>query len=147
MSAPVVVGYDASDAADAALARAIEEARSSGAELVVVAVAELTLEPGAMMYGSLGEGPLPTIPVGEPPEITRVLEVARDRIAPTGLTADYIWEAGDPAGAILREAQERDAGLVVVGKTHHSRLGRWLGADTAAEVERAAGCPVLLVEA
>ena len=149
MSAPIVVGYDGSEAAQAALERAIVEAGSTGGELVVVAVAELALETqGSMVFGgAVGDVPLPAIPVVEPPEITHVLDVARRRVEPTGLPAEYVWEAGDPAGAILREAQERGAGLVVVGKTHHSRLGRWLGADTAAEVERAAGCPVILVEA
>jgi nucleotide-binding universal stress UspA family protein len=149
VTGPVVVGYDASEAAEAALERAIAEAESSGGKLVVVAVAELTLEPqGSMVFGgAVGEAPMPTVPVVEPPEITHVLEVARDRVEPTGLSAEYVWDAGDAAGAILREAQERSAALIVVGKTHHSRLGRWLGADTGAEVERAAGCPVLLVEA
>ena len=148
MSKPIVVGYDGSEAAGAALERAIVEAGATGGELVVVAVAEMTLETqGSMVFGAVGDVPLPAVPIVEPPEITHVLDVARERVEPTGLPAEYVWEAGDAAGAILREAQERGAGLVVVGKTHHSRLGRWLGTDVAAEVEQAAGCRVLLVEA
>jgi nucleotide-binding universal stress UspA family protein len=147
VSAPIVVGYDGSEAAQAALDRAIEEAGLSGARLVVVAVSELTLDPeGPMSFGTYDVGPVPTLPLSEPPEIEHVLAAARTRIEAANVQADYVWEAGEPAGAILREARERGAGLVVVGKTHHSRLGRWLGTDVAAEVERAAGCPVLLVE-
>ena len=148
VTAPIVVGYDGSEAAEAALERAIQEAGSSGARLVVVAVSELLLDPeGPMAYGTLDAGPVPMLPLVEPPEIEHVLNVARTRIESAQVEADYVWEAGEPAGAILREARERSAGLVVVGKTHHSRLGRWLGTDVAAEVEKAAGCPVILVEA
>ena len=146
MSGPIVVGFDGSDGADPALGRAIEEAKTTGGRLVVVAVAGMPLDPeGPMAYGMLGEE-VATLPIVEPPELVGVLGLARERIEAAGLDADYVWEAGEPAGAILREARDRDAALVVVGKGHHSRLGRWLGTDVAADVEKHAGCPVLVVE-
>jgi nucleotide-binding universal stress UspA family protein len=148
VSAPVIVGYDGSAASQAALERGIAEARSSGGQLVVLAVYELPVDPeGQMEFGTLDDGRVETLPLEPPPEIERVLDGARERIEPHGLDAEYAWDAGEPASAIVGEAKARNAGLVVLGKTHHSRLARWLGTDVAAEVERAAGCPVLRVEA
>lgn len=147
MTGPVVVGYDGSDASEAALGRAIEEASTAGARLVVVTVAEMPLDPaGPMSFGTYADGPAPSFPLAEPPEMERVQEAARVRIDAAGLGADYVWEAGDVASALVREATSRHASAVVVGKGHHGRLGRWLGTDVAADVEREAGCPVVVVD-
>jgi nucleotide-binding universal stress UspA family protein len=144
---PVVVGYDGTPAGEAALGRALEEVAASGGKLVVVSVSEMPLEvEGPMSFGTLGDGPAATLPLVEPPEIEGLQAAARERIEAAGVEADYVWETGEPAGAIVREARDRGAAAIVVGKGHHSRLGRWLGTDTAAEVERAAGCPVIVVE-
>jgi nucleotide-binding universal stress UspA family protein len=145
VSAPVVVGYDGSDSAHPALTRAIEEAAAAGGKLVVVAASPLPVDPsGPVSMGVLGDEVF-AVPLEEPPEIERVLADARGRVEEAGIQADYVWDAGDAAAAILREAQERGAGLIVVGKGHHGRLARWLGTDVAASVEHHAGCRVLVV--
>jgi nucleotide-binding universal stress UspA family protein len=143
---PVVVGYDGSEHARPALARAIEEAGAVGTRLVVVAVAAMPLDPeGPMPMGSLGDE-VTSLDLTAPPEVARALEDARAAVDAAGVEADYVWEAGEPAGALLREARDRSASVIVVGKGHHSRLGRWLGTDVATDVERDAGCRVLVVE-
>ena len=86
------------------------------------------------------------IPLVEPPELEPLLAEARERIEAAGVTADYLWDVGEPATAIVGAARDRGAELVVVGKGQHGRIARWLGADVAAEVEREAGCPVIVVE-
>ena len=146
---PVVVGYDGSEASQPALARAIADAGTSGARLVVVTVAMMPLNAdGPMAYGTLSDGPVPVLPITPPPEIEGVLEEAREQIDAAGVDADYVWETGVPVAALVREARDRNASAIVVGKGHHSRLGRWLGADVAAELEREApdGCNVIVVE-
>jgi nucleotide-binding universal stress UspA family protein len=144
---PVVVGYDGSPPSEAALERALEEANASGGQLVVIAVTEMPLlTDGGTALGPLGEAPLTVMPGTDPPDVERLLSVARERVEGRGVEADYVWGAGPPAAAILREAQERGAGTVVVGRGHHSRLGRWLGNDTAAEIERSAECSVIVVD-
>jgi nucleotide-binding universal stress UspA family protein len=147
VSAPIVVGYDGSEASEAALGRAIEEARVAGAKLVVVTVAPLPLEAaGPMSFGTLGDGFATPLPVVEPPEFEQTQAAAAERIDAASVEADYVWETGDPSTALVREARERGAAAIVVGHGHHSRLGRWLGTDIAKEVERDAGCPVIVVE-
>jgi nucleotide-binding universal stress UspA family protein len=146
---PVVVGYDGSEASQPALARSISDAAGSGASLVVVSVAAMPLNAeGPMAYGTLSDGPVPVLPIAPPPEIQGVLDEAREQIDAAGIEADYVWETGVPVAALLREARDRNAAAIVVGKGHHSRLGRWLGTDVAAELEREApeGCEVIVVE-
>jgi nucleotide-binding universal stress UspA family protein len=99
-----------------------------------------------MSFGTLGDGFATPLPLVEPPELDAVISAAAERIDAASVQADYVLETGDPAGAILREARERGAAAIVVGHGHHSRLGRWLGTDIAAEVERDAGCRVIVVE-
>jgi nucleotide-binding universal stress UspA family protein len=146
---PIVVGYDGSEAAQPALARAIADAAGAGAQLVVVTVAAMPLQAeGPMAFGTLGDGPPVTLPIQPPVEVEGVLEEAREQIEAAGVEADYVWETGVPAAALIREARDRNAAAIVVGKGHHSRLGRWLGSDVAAELEHSApdDCEVIIVE-
>jgi nucleotide-binding universal stress UspA family protein len=146
---PLVVGYDGSEASRPALARAIADAGESGAGLVVVTVAVMPVDAaGPMAFGTLGDGPPPVMPIVPPPDIEGVLDEAREQIEAAGIDAEYVWETGGPATALIREARDRNASAIVVGKGHHSRLGRWLGADIAAELERDApdGCNVIVVD-
>ena len=129
MKPTIVVGYDDEGAARRALDRALEEAKASGARLVVVSVVELPLDP---------EGPQK--------ELEPVLAHARQRVAAEGVSADFLWAAGDPANVLVDVARDRSASLVVVGSHHHGFLAKLVGADVAAEVKRSAGADVLVVE-
>ena len=147
MSKAIVVGYDNKEPAMRALARAIAEAKASHGPLVVVGIAEMPLDPeGPQSFGSLGGSPAQMLPLAEPPEIQAAFAHARQTIEAAGLSAEYIWAAGDPSSTILDVARERKAALVVLGSHHHSLLGQLLGADVAAEVKRQAGCDVIVAE-
>jgi nucleotide-binding universal stress UspA family protein len=146
MSGPILVGYDDSDAAGRALARALEEARSSQRAVVVVAVAEMTLDPeGPQNFGTLDDSPAAMIPLVEPPELTALFANAREQIEAEGLTADYVWAVGEPASRIVDAARDKNASLVVVGSHHHGFLSRLMGGDVAAEIKRQLGADVIVV--
>jgi nucleotide-binding universal stress UspA family protein len=146
MAGTIIVGYDGHESAQHALARAIEEAQKSASSLVVVAIAEMPLNPeGLQNYGTLDDSPVQMTPLVEPPELEPVLAEARRRVEAAGLTADYVWSAGEPAGEIIGIAKERGATLIVIGEHHHGFFGRLLGADVSGEVQRAAGCDVITV--
>ncbi len=146
MAGPIIVGYDGHESAQHALGRAIEEAQKSGSSLVVVAIAEMPLNPeGLQNYGTLDDSPVQMMPLVEPPELEPVLAEARQRVEAAGLTADYVWSAGEPAGEIIGIAKERGASLIVIGEHHHGFFGRLLGGDVSGEVQRAAGCDVITV--
>jgi nucleotide-binding universal stress UspA family protein len=143
----ILVGYDGLDAADRALDRAIDEARNTGAHLVVLAVEEMSLNPeGPQNFGTLDDSPATMIPLAEPPGLEPVLARARERLEAAGIEADYVWAAGEPAQEIVVAARERGVDLVVVGHHHHGLFGRLLGEDVAAGVKRAAGSEVLIVD-
>ncbi|HEY5160894.1 MAG TPA: universal stress protein [Gaiellaceae bacterium] len=147
MSKAIVVGYDDKEPATRALERAIAEAKASHGPLVVVGIAEMPLNPeGPQNFGSLGGSPAQMLPLTEPPEIQAAFARAQERIEAEGLSADFVWAAGDPSSTILDVAREREAALVVLGSHHHSLLGQLLGADVAAEVKRQAGCDVIVAD-
>lgn len=147
MSATIVVGYDGEQPAQRALERAIEQARADDAELLVVSVAEMPLNPeGSQNFGTLDGSPPSMMPLLEPAELEPLLETARGKIEAAGLEADYVWAAGEPASAIVGAARDREAALIVLGSHHHGLLSRLMGGDVAAQVRKDAGCDVLVVE-
>jgi nucleotide-binding universal stress UspA family protein len=145
MTPTIVVGYDGAAPASRALDRAIDEARTVRAQLLVVAVAEMPLNPeGPQNFGTLDDTPARMIPLVEPAELEPVLAEAKDRVDAAGLTGEYLWAAGEPASAIVGAARERGAALIVIGSHHHSLLARVFGPDVGTEVKRDAGCDVIV---
>lgn len=143
----IVVGYEQDEPGRHALERAIDEARTRNAQIVVVAVAEMPLNPeGPQNFGTLDDSPARMMPLVVPPELEPVLGEARERVEAAGIEADFLWAAGEPANAIVAAAQDRKAELVVLGRHHHGFLTRLLGTDVAAEVERETGCDVVVVD-
>lgn len=141
------MGYDDSEPARRALDRAIEEARERNGELLVVMVMEMPLDPNdPRFFGTYDDGPPAATPTSLPPALEPWLQHARERIEAAGLTADYIWAAGEPAAEIVYEAERRNAALIVVGAHHGGFFSKAFGHDTAAEVERDAPTEVLVVD-
>jgi len=141
-----MVGYDDSDAAKKALERGIAEARMSDARLVVLAVAEMPLDPqGPRNFGTLSDiSPNEGGALDAPPQVVATLADARERLEAAGVHGDLAWAAGEPGRAILDAARSLGAGMVVLGEHHHGFLGRFLGTDVAAEVAERAGCDVVV---
>jgi nucleotide-binding universal stress UspA family protein len=142
----ILVGYDGSAGGRRALERAITEAEESSAHITVVSVANVPLNPDVPRnFGTLddiseheGEGLSP------PPEVVEHLTEARDLLANAGLEADLTWGAGQPGHVIVETARQARANLIIVGEHHHGFLARAFGADVGAEVQREAGCDVIL---
>jgi nucleotide-binding universal stress UspA family protein len=86
------------------------------------------------------------IPLVTPPELEYLFDRARERVDPAGLEADYVWSAGDPARELVAVARDRNATMLVVGRHHHTLLGRLLGEDIAGAVRREASCEVVTVD-
>ena len=143
----IVVGYDDGRRARHALDRALEQAKESGARLVVVSVLDLPLDPNAPRnFGTLGDGPPARMPAEVPPGLEPVVAHAHERAAAAGVPAELVWGAGDAADIIIEVARERDASLIVLGEHHHSLFAALVGTDVPGEVKRRSGADVLVVD-
>jgi len=139
MAGTILIGFDETDVAARALDRAIEEAKSTGDRLVVLAVKDMPFDPeGPQSFGDL-TGEAQMIPLVEPPDLEAILAKAKTKVDTAGVTADYVWAAGNVSEKISSAARDRGARLVVLGAHHHGFFGRLLGTDVAAQVERELG--------
>lgn len=138
---PIVVGMDAS-------------AEAAGAATVGYRIARAAAENCELVH-AVRDAWAPFAAVGDPKQVqeTRRLQraVARHQITETfrGRVAPELLESLDvrfgPAAVVLqRVAQERKAGLLVLGGKHHTALERWLGGSTSLNVVRTADVPVLV---
>jgi nucleotide-binding universal stress UspA family protein len=135
----IVVGYDESEGAQRALARAADFAEAFDAKLIVTSVAHVLIGAAA----ARGLGPLdPT----DPPELhTEELRHAASFLRERGIEAELRTAIGDPAAEIIELAESRGADLIVVGTREAGLLERLLEPSVSGSVQRQAHCDVLVV--
>jgi nucleotide-binding universal stress UspA family protein len=116
----IVVGYSSRPEGQAALKRALSEARSHGAALVVV-----NISPEAGNEGLVAE------------------------LAASGVRSEIRTPADvhDSAEELLRTAESTDADFIVIGLRRRSPVGKLLLGSNAQRVLLDAACPVLAVKA
>ena len=118
-------------------------AERDGAEVEVLAVVE-----PALGYGPPVNGAVPGHEEIEETVARRVRDTVRRQLRGLGGGAAG-WEVavriGSVAPTIAREAEARGADVIVLGRRVHEGLGRFLGRETALDVARLAGVPVLAV--
>ncbi|MDT9591555.1 universal stress protein [Nocardioides zeae] len=125
----VVLAHSPAPSAHAAFASALEQARMSGTDLVLLnvssndALADPKHASDDVLAGYLAEGEQ----AGVATRIERVV-------------------ASDAAEAVLETARRLDARLVVVGVRHRSSVGKLLMGSTAQRILLAAECDVLAVK-
>ena len=142
----ILVGYDGSDGGRRALERAVEEARASRGRITVLSVVDVPLDLDAPRnFGTLDDiGSDENAPFAPPPGVVAHLREARDRLGAAGLDAELVWGAGEPGRVIVDTAKRVHAHAIVLGEHHHGLLSGLFGADVDAEVQREAGCDVIL---
>jgi nucleotide-binding universal stress UspA family protein len=132
----ILLAVDMSDHARKAVPAAVELARAGGGTVHVPHVREL-------FY------PMPPRVVGDSPEeAQRLVDAVVDELKQAGVAADGVVRSitgGSPAGAILEQARDVDAGMVVLGSRGLSELGGLLLGSVAHKVIQLSSCPVLVV--
>jgi nucleotide-binding universal stress UspA family protein len=134
----ILAAYDGSEAAERAFAQAVELARLSGAELLVVAVAR---------------------PPGVPADVEAEAAIQHseehlrkrfDRLesdaAAVGVRPRLDLLVGRPAEHIVDAAERSGADLIVVGHRSRRLIERLMLGSVAQRVVDRAGCPVLVVK-
>jgi nucleotide-binding universal stress UspA family protein len=127
----IIVGYRPTPEGRAALDRAIDEARRSGARLLVINSAER--------------------PAGSPEPISaeRGVDALSQRLEAAGIGHEIrqLDLDDDPAEAILAGVSDRVADLIVIGLRRRTPVGKLITGSVAQRVLLDADCPVLTVKA
>jgi nucleotide-binding universal stress UspA family protein len=137
----ILVATDFSQGSDEALDRAIELGHQMGATLEIVHVLE---------FGDAGQLPFGLIHyAGDPGNFTaysdRELAVRSDRVTAAGLRSFTRMLEGSPHQAIVREAADANADLIVIGTHGRRGLAHAMLGSVAERVVQHASCPVLSV--
>jgi nucleotide-binding universal stress UspA family protein len=135
----IVVGFDASEHGRRALERAATIAKSQGARLSVLSSAKIS-----QLIRDPGSGASPVDPA-EAEQREKALSEAREYLAAQGMAADFVEGHGDPADALLREAEATSADLIVVGTRGLNAAQRLLLGSVSTNVVHHASCDVLVV--
>lgn len=135
----IVVGYDETEPAKRALARAAELAAAFDSRVIVTSVARL------LVGGAVARGVGPIDPLDEPELHRQALEHARAFLAEQKIDARYEVMLGDPPAAIVELAEHEGADLIVVGTREPGFLERLMGLSVSDAVEHRAHCDVLIV--
>ena len=127
----IIVGYRPTPEGRAALERAVDEARRSGARLLVINSAER--------------------PAGSPEPLSaeRGVDALSQRLAADGIVHEIrqLDLDDDPAEAILSGVSDRMADLIVIGLRRRTPVGKLITGSVAQRVLLDADCPVLTVKA
>jgi nucleotide-binding universal stress UspA family protein len=135
----IVVGYDETEPAKRALARAAELATVFNSRLIVTSVARF------LVGGAVARGVGPIDPLDEPELHREALEHAETFLTERGIHGQYEVMLGDPASSIVDLAEKQGADLIVVGTREPGFLERLMGLSVSDAVEHRAHCDVLIV--
>ena len=133
--ATILFPTDFSTASDAALAHAEAVAKQSNAKLLIVHVEEppLAYGGGELYYG---------LPEPSSERIRKMLDDVRPKDPSVAFSHRLVM--GDPAGEIVRIADEEKVDSIVLGTHGRTGLSRLLMGSVAEGVVRRAPCPVLV---
>ena len=133
MAKPIIVGYDPNSSDRAPVEFALRAARFTGAPLVVATV------------GS-HEGGGAHVESDLMPAAADALAELRRNLDAEGVAVESVELKNASAARALHEAaEERDAGLLVVGSTNRGSVGRVLVGSTAERLMHGAPCPIAIV--
>jgi nucleotide-binding universal stress UspA family protein len=132
----ILLAVDMSDHARKAVPAAAELAKAGGGGVHVLHVRELNYPVSPKVVGD------------SPEEAQELVDGVVEELKKTGVTADGAVRTstgGSPASAILEQAREVGAGMVVLGSRGLSDLGGLLLGSVAHKVIQLSACPVLVV--
>ncbi len=144
MFGSIVVGTDGSETAGEAVRQATELAKAVGATIDLVSAYEPVSS--ARLREEQQQVPKDLEWTINPREdVDATLRDASDQIKEAGVEVQTHAREGDPADAILDVAEERNAGLIVVGNKGMTGAKRFLLGSVPNKVSHHAPCSVLII--
>ena len=134
----IVVGTDGSPNAEAAVRRAVEIAKGTGAVVNMVTAFPETHHEG--IASSARQDKVDMVGVAE-----SVLARARREHESQGVQIETHARGGDPAAVIVGIAEEVDADVIVVGARGQSALERFLLGSVSSKLSHHAPCDLMIV--
>jgi nucleotide-binding universal stress UspA family protein len=138
MYSKIVVGTDGSETAAEAVRQAADLARAFGAELIIVNGAKTAVASYSLQAG------LPADVEGIRDAGEQILRGAAETIGPD-VKVRTVMREGDPAEAILDQAEDDGADLIVVGNRGMRGAKRFVLGSVPNHVAHNASCNVLIV--
>jgi nucleotide-binding universal stress UspA family protein len=144
MFGAIVVGTDGSETAGEAVRQATELAKSVGDSIDLVSAYEPVSS--ARLREEAQQVPKDMEWMVNPREdVDATLNQAADQIKEAGVEVQIYAREGDPADAILDVAEEREAGLIVVGNKGMTGAKRFLLGSVPNKVSHHAPCSVMII--
>jgi nucleotide-binding universal stress UspA family protein len=138
----IVVGVDGSDTSMRAAGIATEIARSRQTKLVLVTV----VRPPEGWWGIGGAPPSPeALSAALVEGQQQVIREAEEQLPLDGIDYETIEELGDPTSRLIAVAEERDAGLIVIGKRGAGLAERVMLGSVADRLCHHSPMPVMVV--
>lgn len=151
----ILIGFDGSECADAALDDLTHAGLPEQAEAHILSVAEVWLPPPPpSSYAVLGQIPIATLPVDLEPADERSCRAAKDALRFAVRARDRVltnfrdWKVtadsscGSPAWELVAKADEWKPDLIVVGSHGRTALGRFVLGSVSQRVLTEARCSV-----
>jgi nucleotide-binding universal stress UspA family protein len=136
----IVVGTDGSPSAEAAVRRAVEVARGSGALVHLV-----TAYPDIPSYRERIASTAKRDPIDLREVAESVLARAAGELGSRGVEVETHAREGEPASVIMEVAQEQNADLIVVGARGLTAIQRFLLGSVSSKLSHHAPCSVMIV--
>ena len=144
MFGTIVVGTDGSETAGEAVRQATELAQKTGSSIDLVSAYEPVSS--ARLREEAQQVPKDLEWMVNPREdVDATLESAAEQIKEAGVDVQIFAREGDPADAILDVAEERKAGLIVVGNKGMTGAKRFLLGSVPNKVSHHAPCSVMII--
>jgi nucleotide-binding universal stress UspA family protein len=144
MFGTIVVGTDGSETANEAVRQATELAKATGDNVDLVSA----YEPVSNQRLREEKREVPEDiqwAVNEREDVNATLDEAAEQVRSAGVEVSTFARQGDPADAILDVAEERNAGLIIVGNKGMTGAKRFLLGSVPNKVSHHAPCSVLII--
>jgi len=144
MFGSIVVGTDGSETANEAVRQATELAKATGASVDLVSAYEPVSN--QRLREEKREAPEDLQwAVNEREDVDATLNEAAEQLRAAGVEVNTFARQGDPADAILDVAEERNAGLIIVGNKGMTGAKRFLLGSVPNKISHHAPCSVLII--